>query len=297
MPCLQKPTLQLDFARLLPSIRMAAPTNTVSFPDDEDNRFFLCGFCGNHILNAIGNNFFFRIQWTAPDGVDVDGILCNANTPVNLRFDTIANVLTNYARPMVYAYCNEDDCSEILGVKFISSGRVLDNLPVEIYIGEGQEAVFLAFGVEKDDLLYWNGVRRFALTSNSLTMTTESPDKRNLERDSSQSHKGNYCCAVVLLLMSTLLSKLGIAKTTESTRNLCKSTLYWFLALATTFTAYRRYQSFAMSWSWSSSSSYPPKTDKESLRRQRNYINQKVEVVTGTTTDEYLKQLDKALGE
>ncbi|KAK8545293.1 hypothetical protein V6N13_066580 [Hibiscus sabdariffa] len=58
-----------------------------------------------------------------------------------------------------------------------------------------------------------------------------------------------------------------IAKTTESTRNLCKSTLCLFLALAAPFVAYRGYQSFTMYRS--SSSPYSPKTDAESLRRQR----------------------------
>ncbi|PPD77329.1 hypothetical protein GOBAR_DD25753 [Gossypium barbadense] len=61
-----------------------------------------------------------------------------------------------------------------------------------------------------------------------------------------------------------------IANTTESTRNLCKSTLYLFLALATPFIAYRCFNSFTMFWSSSSSSSQPAtKIDAESLRRQR----------------------------
>ncbi|KAG4112957.1 hypothetical protein ERO13_D13G193900v2 [Gossypium hirsutum] len=61
-----------------------------------------------------------------------------------------------------------------------------------------------------------------------------------------------------------------IANTTESTRNLCKSTLYLFLALATPFIAYRCFNSFTMFWSSSSSSSQPAtKIDAGSLRRQR----------------------------
>ncbi|MBA0574314.1 hypothetical protein Golob_001529, partial [Gossypium lobatum] len=65
-----------------------------------------------------------------------------------------------------------------------------------------------------------------------------------------------------------------IANTTESTRNLCKSTLYLFLALATPFIAYRCFNSSTMFWSSSSSSSSSSsqpatKIDAESLRRQR----------------------------
>ncbi|KAE8677117.1 Histone deacetylase 11 [Hibiscus syriacus] len=76
-----------------------------------------------------------------------------------------------------------------------------------------------------------------------------------------------------LSLSRELFSKLGthrvIAKTTESTRNICKSTLYLFLALATPFIAYHGYQSYTMFWSSSLSSSRSPITDAESLRRQR----------------------------
>ncbi|XP_038992961.1 calmodulin-binding protein 60 D-like [Hibiscus syriacus] len=69
-----------------------------------------CGSYGNHILNAIKN--FIR----APNEVDLDGILCNANTPVNMR----KIVLTHYGRPVMDAYCNEDGCFSILRVKFVS---------------------------------------------------------------------------------------------------------------------------------------------------------------------------------
>ncbi|XVE97666.1 hypothetical protein REPUB_Repub03eG0038500 [Reevesia pubescens] len=57
-----------------------------------------------------------------------------------------------------------------------------------------------------------------------------------------------------------------IPKTTDSTRNLCKSTLYFFLTFAIHFILYRCIPSLSM---FSSSSSSAPKIDAETLRRRR----------------------------
>ncbi|XWS72463.1 hypothetical protein CRYUN_Cryun02cG0041800 [Craigia yunnanensis] len=59
-----------------------------------------------------------------------------------------------------------------------------------------------------------------------------------------------------------------IAKTTESTRNICKPMLYLFLTFATPFIFYRSICSLAMFW-FSSSSSSAPKIDAATLRLQR----------------------------
>ncbi|TYI90774.1 hypothetical protein E1A91_D03G145600v1 [Gossypium mustelinum] len=109
---------------------------SVRYEMNAQSRFFLCRFCGNHVVTM--DNCIVGVE-----GTDVNGIICR--NPVNVEHDdTMSRSFLNRL-PAVNVRCNA--CNKYIGEKFVGLTPPCPRVMEGSYL------------LHTDRMLYWNGTQ------------------------------------------------------------------------------------------------------------------------------------------